>query len=144
MKFTLGTFHFRIHPSGLDAKNLELQLPLIPVLRWFVTLILALACILLHTVGETSEVTFARQVSNGRQEEQETGIKKGNLHLSQNNVPRNLFNAFTGEEWRERWGNGVKERQKEERDKRSHSDENAAAATFPVKGGRQEVCRLAD
>lgn len=30
MKFTLGSFHFRIHPSGLDAKNLELQLPLIP------------------------------------------------------------------------------------------------------------------
>lgn len=52
MKFTLGTFHFRIHPSGLDAKNLELQLPLIPVLRWFVTLILALACILLHTIEQ--------------------------------------------------------------------------------------------
>lgn len=79
-------------------------------------LILALLGILSHVVEQKNEtkeeshnMTFEIQISNRKQivntreMEGERNKKRNNLHFSDNNVPRNLFNAFTGEKQMAGW-----------------------------------------
>lgn len=114
------------------------------VLRWFVALILALSRILLHTVEQkTSDVTFERQISNRQKNRNK---KKGTYTFL-----RTTYHGISSTRSLERNGGKDREKRKRERgrkrrdtDKRSHSDENAAAATFPAKGGTQRVCWMAD
>lgn len=133
-----------MYPSGLDAKHLEIQLPLIP--NSFMAVCHANISFVLHFVAhastKTSDVTFERQISNRRQKNRNR--KRELTPFSEQRTTEFLQRVhWRGLEEKTRKRGKKRETERGETDKRSRSDENAAAPTLPAKGGTRDVCRMA-